>query len=192
MKLIPREAGGWLTMTNLANRNADRVVVAAGAWSAQLLSPLGIRVPLETERGYHAMLFSPSVTPPIPISSKTRAFFLTPMEDGLRIAGTVEIAGLDAPPDERRARILVEHAQRLFPELQANDVRYWMGFRPSTPDSLPILGPAPRQHALYLAFGHGHFGMSGGPPSGRLLARLIIGESPGIDPAPYDMRRFAR
>lgn len=190
MKLIPREAGGWLTMTNLANRHADRVVVAAGAWSAQLLSPLGIRVPLETERGYHAMLFSPSVTPPIPISSKTRAFFMTPMEDGLRIAGTVEIAGLDAPPDERRARILVEHARRLFPELQAGEVRYWMGFRPSTPDSLPILGPAAGHQGLYLAFGHGHFGMSGGPPSGRLLARLMTGQSPGIDPAPYDARRF--
>jgi len=136
------------------------------------------------------MLFSPSVTPPIPISSKTRAFFMTPMEDGLRIAGTVEIAGLDAPPDERRATILVEHARRLFPELQAGDVRYWMGFRPSTPDSLPILGAASGQNGLYLAFGHGHFGMSGGPPSGRLLARLMTGQSPGIDPAPYDVRRF--
>ena len=115
MKLIPREGGGFTVMTNTANRIAERVVVAAGAWSAQLLAPLGIRVPLETERGYHAMLFSPSVTPAIPISSKTRAFFMTPMEDGVRVAGTVEIAGLDAPPDERRAQILVDHARRLFP-----------------------------------------------------------------------------
>jgi D-amino-acid dehydrogenase len=191
MKLIPREAGGWLVMTNIANRAADHVVIAAGAWSARLLAPLGIRMPLETERGYHAMLFSPSVTPPIPISSKTRAFFMTPMEDGVRVAGTVEIAGLDAPPDERRAQVLVEHARRLFPGLQAGEVRYWMGFRPSTPDSLPILGPVARHVGLYLAFGHGHFGMSGGPPSGRLLARLITSQPPGIDPAPYDARRFA-
>ncbi len=190
MKLIPNEGGGWLAMTNIANRYADHVVVAAGAWSAQLLTPLGIRVPLETERGYHAMLFSPSVTPPIPISSKTRAFFMTPMEDGLRVAGTVEIAGLDAPPNERRAQVLVEHARRLFPGLQAGEVRYWMGFRPSTPDSLPILGPVQRRPGLYLAFGHGHFGMSGGPPSGRLLARLITGQPSGIDPSPYDARRF--
>ena len=96
MKLIPRDGGGYMVMTNVANRDADCVVVAAGAWSGQLLSPLGIRVPLETERGYHAMLFSPSVQPRIPISSKTRAFFMTPMEDGLRVAGTVEIAGLEA------------------------------------------------------------------------------------------------
>ena len=191
MKLIPRDGGGYMVMTNIANRDTDCVVVAAGAWSGQLLSPLGIRVPLETERGYHAMLFSPSVQPPIPISSKTRAFFMTPMEDGLRIAGTVEIAGLDAPPDERRAKILIDHARRLFPALEAGDARYWMGFRPSTPDSLPILGPAAGRPGLYLAFGHGHFGMSGGPPSGRLLARLITGQPPGIDPIPYGAERFA-
>ena len=190
MKLIPREGGGFTAMTNLANRQADRVVVAAGAWSGRLLSPLGIHVPLETERGYHAMLFSPTVQPPIPISNKTRGFFMTPMEDGLRVAGTVEIAGLDAPPDERRAQVLVDHARRLFPALQASDVRYWMGYRPSTPDSLPILGRSARHPELYLAFGHGHFGMSGGPPSGRLLARMITGQPPGIDPAPYAPNRF--
>jgi D-amino-acid dehydrogenase len=190
MKLIPREGRGYTVMTNIANRGADHVVVAAGAWSGQLLAPLGIRVPLETERGYHAMLFSPSLKLPMPISSKTRAFFMTPMEDGLRVAGTVEIAGLDAPPDERRAKILVDHARRLFPALQASEVRYWMGFRPSTPDSLPILGSVAGHPGLYLAFGHGHFGMSGGPPSGRLLARLIAGRSPGIDPAPYGAQRF--
>jgi D-amino-acid dehydrogenase len=190
MKLIPREGGGFTAMTKLANRQADSVVVATGAWSRQLLAPLGIRVPLETERGYHAMLFSPSVQPPIPISNKSRGFFMTPMEDGLRIAGTVEIAGLDAPPDERRAKVLVDHARRLFPALQAGDVRHWMGYRPSTPDSLPILGRTTPHPHLYLAFGHGHFGMSGGPPSGRLLARLITGQPLGIDPAPYEAERF--
>jgi glycine/D-amino acid oxidase-like deaminating enzyme len=102
----------------------------------------------------------------------------------------VEIAGLDAPPDERRARVLVDHARRLFPALQVSDVRYWMGFRPSTPDSLPILGSVSGRPGLYLAFGHGHFGMSGGPPSGRLLARMIMGRSPGIDPLPYRAQRF--
>jgi D-amino-acid dehydrogenase len=192
MKLIPGEGGGWLVMTNLANRNAERVVVAAGAWSGQLLAPVGVQVPLETERGYHAMLFSPNMRPPMPISSKTRAYFMTPMEDGVRIAGTVEIAGLDAPPDERRAKVLVNHARSLFPDLQVGEVRYWMGFRPSTPDSLPILGSVAAHPDLYLAFGHGHFGMSGGPPSGRLLARLILGQSPGIDPAPYAAERFRR
>ncbi len=180
MKLIPREGGGWMVMTNIANRSADHVVVATGAWSRQLLGPLGISVPLETERGYHAMLFDPEVMPALPISNKTRAFGVTPMEDGLRVAGTVEIAGLDAPPNEERAKALVQHARRMFPALTGAQVRYWMGFRPSTPDSLPVLGPAPGRPGLHFAFGHGHFGMTGGPPSGRLVARLITGQPPGI------------
>jgi D-amino-acid dehydrogenase len=190
MKLIPGEGDGWMVMTNLANRSSDHVVVATGAWSRQLLDPLGIKVKLETERGYHAMLFDPEVTPALPIANKTRGFAVTPMEDGLRIAGTVEIAGLDAAPNEERAKILVGHAKRMFPALTGEKVRYWMGFRPSTPDSLPILGPAQGHAGLHFAFGHGHFGMSGGPPSGRLVARLITGQAPGLDPAPYAAQRF--
>jgi glycine/D-amino acid oxidase-like deaminating enzyme len=190
MKLIPREGGGWMVMTNIANRSADHVVIATGAWSRQLLDPLGISVPLETERGYHAMLFDPEVMPALPISNKTRAFGVTPMEDGLRVAGTVEIAGLDAPPNEERAKALVQHARRMFPALTGAQVRYWMGFRPSTPDSLPVLGPAPGRPGLHFAFGHGHFGMTGGPPSGRLVARLITGQTPGIDAASYAVQRF--
>jgi D-amino-acid dehydrogenase len=108
----------------------------------------------------------------------------------LRVAGTVEIAGLDAPPNEERAKILVGHAKRMFPALKGENVRYWMGFRPSTPDSLPILGPASGHAGLHFVFGHGHFGMTGGPPSGRLVARLITGQAPGIDPAPYSAQRF--
>ena len=190
MKLIPREGGGWMVMTNLANRSAEHVVVAMGAWSRQLLDPLGIKVALETERGYHAMLFDPEVMPALPISNKTRAFGVTPMEDGLRVAGTVEIAGLEAPPNEERAKVLVQHAKRMFPALSGAKVRYWMGFRPSTPDSLPILGPAAARPGLHFVFGHGHFGMTGGPPSGRLVARLITGQAPGLDPAPYAAQRF--
>lgn len=190
MKLIPRESSGWMVMSNVANRSAEHIVVAAGAWSRQLLEPLGIKVALETERGYHAMLFSPEVMPALPISNKTRAFGVTPMEDGLRVAGTVEISGLDAPPNEERAKILVQHARRMFPALSGAQVRYWMGFRPSTPDSLPILGDVSGRPGLHLVFGHGHFGMTGGPPSGRLVARLITGQAPGIDPAPYAAQRF--
>jgi glycine/D-amino acid oxidase-like deaminating enzyme len=190
MKLIPRAEGGWMVMTNVANRSSGQVVVAAGAWSRQLLDPLGIKVPLETERGYHAMLFEPEVSLSLPISNKTRAFGMTPMEDGLRVAGTVEIAGLDAPPNEERAKVLVQHARRMFPALKGEKVRYWMGFRPSTPDSLPILGGAPGRDGLYFVFGHGHFGMSGGPTSGRLVARMMTGQAPGIDPTPYAAQRF--
>lgn len=190
MHLVPSEGEGWTVVTNRENRAACVVVIAAGAWSRQLLSPLGLSVPLETERGYHAMLFHPEVSPRLPITNKTRGFAITPMEEGLRIAGTVEIAGLDAPPELDRARILVQHARCLFPALRTDEVRYWMGFRPSTPDSLPILGPVPSRPNLHCCFGHGHFGMSGGPPSGRLVARLILGEPAGVNPSAYGIQRW--
>ncbi|HLI11852.1 MAG TPA: FAD-dependent oxidoreductase [Alphaproteobacteria bacterium] len=191
LKLIPYERGtGYMVMTNIANRVGRRVVVATGAWSRELLDPLGLKLPLETERGYHVMLPESNVRLSAPISFKSRGFGITPMEEGLRIAGTVEIGGLKAPPDERRATILIEHARRLFPELQHGEPQIWMGHRPSTPDSLPVLGEAPGHPGLYLAFGHGHFGMTGGPPSGRLVARLITGVATEIDPTPYSIRRF--
>ncbi len=192
MKIIPRGgAAGYMVMTNVANRSAHRVVIAAGAWSRELLAPLGIKVPLETERGYHAMMPEHNLTLRIPMLIKNRGFGLAQMEDGLLAAGTVEIAGLRAPPDERRARLLVGHAKRVFPKLEVGEARYWMGHRPSTPDSLPILGEAPGQPGLFLAFGHGHLGMVGGPPSGRLVSQLINGTPPAIDPAPYACARWA-
>jgi D-amino-acid dehydrogenase len=155
-----------------------------------LLDPLGVKVPLETERGYHATMPAPSIALRIPMMIKDRGLALTSMEDGLRAAGTVEIGGLLAPPDERRAMLLVGHAKRIFPTLQSGEPRYWMGHRPSTPDSLPVLGEAPGWPGLFLAFGHGHFGMTGGPPGARLVSRLINGAPPGLDPAPYSSRRF--
>jgi len=189
-KIVPRGHGDdFLVMTNQASRSAQRIVVATGAWSKELLEPLGIRVPLETERGYHAMLPSPNIRLPIPISVKNRGFGMSSMEEGMRVSGTVEIGGLKAPPNERRAQVLVDHAKRLFPTLTAGEPNYWMGHRPSTPDSLPILGPS-AVPGLFLAFGHGHFGMTGGPPSGRLVAQLVNGVAPTIDPAPYSWRRF--
>ncbi len=190
VKIIPRGPADYLLMTNLASRHAQRVVVATGAWSRELLDPLSVHVALETERGYHAMMPSPSITLKIPISVKNRGFGLTSMEGGLRAAGTVEFAGLQAPPDERRAMLLVRHAKRIFPSLEIGEPTYWMGHRPSTPDSMPLLGEAPGRPGLFLALGHGHFGMTGGPPSGRLLSRMIAGAPLGIDPLPYAVDRF--
>jgi D-amino-acid dehydrogenase len=191
MKIIPRQdAPGYAVMTNVGYRLAGELVLAAGAWSGKLLDPLGVRIPLEAERGYHAMLRSPGIEVTTTISNKTHAFGVTPMEGGLRVAGTVEIAGLEAPPDERRARQLIAQISAMFPTVRVDDHALWMGFRPSTPDSLPVLGEAPGRPLLFLAFGHGHFGMTGGPPSGRLLARLINRQVPGIDPSPYAAARF--
>lgn len=190
LKILPRGPQGFTLMTNIANRCFSPLVVAGGAWSGGLLAPLGIRVPLESERGYHALLPAPNVELPMPLSVKNRGFGLTSMTEGLRVTGTVEFAGLEAAPDERRAAALVGHARRIFPGLAAGAPRYWMGHRPSTPDTLPVLGEAPGHPGLYLAFGHGHFGLTGGPPSAKLVSQLIAGSQPAIDPRPYVITRF--
>ena len=190
-KILPREGDGYDVMTNVGFHRVRQIVVAAGAYSSRLLAPLGIRVPLETERGYHVMLPMPNLSLTTTISNKTRSFGVTPMEHGLRVAGTVEIAGLDAPPDERRAEALLANIRTMFPDVNTEGHRFWMGFRPSTPDSLPILGTVESRPGLFLAFGHGHFGMTGGPPSGRLISRLINRQTTGIDAAAYAPQRFA-
>jgi glycine/D-amino acid oxidase-like deaminating enzyme len=190
MKILPHEGGDYAIMTNVGFHRARQIVVAAGAYSPRLLAPLGIRVPLETERGYHVMLPTPNVTLTTTISNKSRSFGVTPMEHGLRVAGTVEIAGLEAPPDERRAHALLANVRTMFPDVNTEGHRFWMGFRPSTPDSLPILGAVENRPGLFLAFGHGHFGMTGGPPSARLISQLINHQTTGINAAAYAPQRF--
>jgi D-amino-acid dehydrogenase len=191
MKIMPREGGGYDLMTNVGFHTAQQIVVAAGAWSVRLLKPLGVSVPLETERGYHVMLPTPNVSLTTTLSNKSRSFGVTPMEQGLRVAGTVEIAGLDAPPDERRAKALLANVRTMFPDVNTDGHRFWMGFRPSTPDSLPILGEVAGRPGLFLAVGHGHFGMTGGPPSGRLLSQLINHQPTAFNAAAYGPQRFA-
>jgi glycine/D-amino acid oxidase-like deaminating enzyme len=189
LKLVP-EASTWRVVTSSANHLVGKVVVAAGAWSQQLLRPLGVKLPLETERGYHMMLRDASVVPRLPILSRGRGFSITPMEEGLRLAGTAEIGGLDLPMNEERAYVLLRQAKAMLPGLEASDHSIWMGFRPSFPDSLPVIDEAPGRRGLFLAFGHGHTGMTGGAPTGRLLKQLVTGERPDIPLAPFSTSRF--
>lgn len=172
--------------------DTDAVVIAAGAHSNALSSQLGSDVPLETERGYHVMLGSPSLVPRVPIASGEDKYFATPMEGGLRIAGTVELAGLDAPPDFRRADALLAKAARLFPDLRHGSVERWMGHRPSLPDSLPVIGRSPDVQNAFFAFGHGHVGLTGAAPTGEIIADLVAGREPYMDIAPFAADRFGR
>ena len=174
--------------------DCDRAVIAAGAWSKALARAAGDDVPLETERGYHAMISDPEVSPRLPIMPSDGKMANTMTAHGLRIAGQVEIAGLDAAPDWRRAEILRDYALRTYPglprDLAADRVKVWMGHRPSTPDSLPCIGPASGCPDVLHAYGHGHIGLASGAVSGRLVADLVGGKPPVIDPAPYSPRRF--
>lgn len=171
--------------------DVDGVVIAAGAHSNELSAQLGSRVPLETERGYHVMLESPSVVPRIPILCGEGKYFVTPMEDGLRIAGTVELGGLDAPPNYKRADVLLPGGARLFPGLEHGKVEKWMGHRPSLPDSLPVVGRSPRFPNAYFAFGHGHVGLTAAPSTGEIIADLVDGRQPYMDISPFASTRFA-
>lgn len=168
----------------------DHVVLAAGAHSKPLAQRLGATVPLETERGYHVMLESPSVAPRIPTCSGEGKWFMTPMEGGLRVAGTVELAGLAAPPDYSRAEALLPGAKRLLPGLEHGKVVKWMGHRPSLPDSLPVIGRSPRASNAIFAFGHGHVGLTAASPTSEIVADLVEGKKPWLDMAPYDSGRF--
>jgi len=174
---------------------AHAAVIAAGIWSKALAADLGDRVPLETERGYHLMLRDAEVAPRIPTADAEAKFVATAMQRGLRLAGTVELAGLNAPPNWQRARILLAHAQRMYPALRTHypeeRITTWMGHRPSLPDSLPVIGHSRRSRDVVYAFGHGHVGMSCAAKTGRTVAELICGEEAGIDIAPFDPRRFA-
>jgi D-amino-acid dehydrogenase len=171
--------------------DVDAVVVAAGAHSKPLAAKLGSRVPLDTERGYHVMLPVQANAPRVPVCSGEGKFFVTPMEGGLRVAGTVELAGLRRPPNYRRAEVLAPLAQRMLPGLDTTITSKWMGFRPSLPDSLPVLGPAPGVRNAYFNFGHGHVGLAGSPQSGASLAELIVSGTSALDLSPYGAQRFA-
>ncbi len=172
----------------------DRAVIAAGAHSRALAEAVGDRVILESERGYHAVIADPEAAPRHPIMPSDGKMANTLTRQGLRIAGQVELAGLEAAPNWKRAEILRDYALKMYPalprDLPAERVTFWMGHRPSTPDGLPCIGVASGCRDVVHAFGHGHVGLAAGPISGRLVADLVSGKAPVIDPAPYDPARF--
>lgn len=174
----------------------DAAGICAGAHSARLARAAGSPVPLESERGYHVMLDDPGVGPRTPMMAADGKLIAHWMDGGLRAAGQVEIGGLDAAPDWRRADILYSHLRSMFPALpcdaQAAGVRHWLGHRPSMPDGLPCIGPAAATPDVVLAFGHGHVGLGGSARTGRLAAQLLAGQTPETPIAPFNPQRFSR
>ena len=169
---------------------ASAVVVSAGAWSRSLVRALGFDTPLDTERGYGVRIPDPGVELNGPMIYMDHHLGITPIPGELLLAGTDELAGLHAPPDYTRADLLIEAAKKLFPALNTEGAEKWMSFRPSHPDSLPVIGRSPRQENVYLAYGHGHVGFGLGAITGELIGQLVDGQDVTVDLAPFRPTRF--
>jgi D-amino-acid dehydrogenase len=155
---------------------AKAVVIAAGRASGELTRLLGFNAPLVAERGYHVMLAPDNVRFDLPVSPAGRGFFITPMEEGLRVAGTVELAAPHQPPSWHRADLLVKHLKDIFPGVGGAELSRWIGERPSLPDFRPAIGRAPRLANVYCGYGHQHVGLTLATATGRLIARQMEGE----------------
>jgi D-lysine oxidase len=188
---LHRSGAGWRVETDAGGVDAGSVVVALGPWAPDLLEPLGLKLPMAVKRGYHrhfagqgnAMLTRPVV-------DVDYGYLITPMEQGIRLTTGAEFAARDARPTPVQFDRLMPAAQKLFALGPRADGNTWMGARPCFPDSRPVIGPAPGLPGLWLAIGHAHWGLTLGPATGRLIADMIMGEPPVVDPAPYRAERF--
>lgn len=191
LRLRPTEATVAVD-TSATILEADKVIIAAGAWTRALVEPLGLALPLIAERGYHMTFADSDITLRHVVSELEMHFAVTPMETGLRIAGTEELGRADDPPSWRRATVLQKQARRMFPRARLEGGTQWMGPRPGMPDSLPAIGFLPGHPNILVAAGHGHLGLTGAPHTGRIVAALASGEPAGIALEPYAPDRFAR
>lgn len=187
---VVSEPSSLVVRTARGDWRTDRFVLSAGAYSKPLAARLGAAVPLDVERGYHAMLPAPGIELPAQMIDGEGKSALTSMTGGLRLAGTVEFAGLDSPPDMRRAERLIANAKAMLPGLNADGASLWMGFRPSLPDGLPIIGLAPADPRAIFAFGHAHLGVTLAAITARIVAALADGRAPEVDLGPYRAERF--
>jgi len=188
---LHQSAGRWRVETAEGPVDAEATVVALGPWAPDLLQPLGIRLPLGIKRGYHRH-FHPRGNAGLarPVLDAETGYCLAPMEQGIRLTTGAEFAARDAAPTPVQFERVMPAATGLFPLGDPVEERPWMGARPCFADSRPVIGRAPGQGGLWLAYGHGHSGLTLGPVTGRLIAEMMTGETPFCDPAPYRAERF--
>jgi D-amino-acid dehydrogenase len=190
IKAIEPQGNGWRIVLGDGAVSARHVVVALGPWSADILRPLGYRVPLAVERGYH-LEFTPNPARSLqrPIHDAEGGFLMTPMENGIRVTSGVELTDRDAPSSYAQLDMVVPMARGVV-EFGSAVGEPWRGARPTLPDSLPVIGKAPRHQGLWLAFGNQHIGFTTGPATGSAIAAMIAGEAPSFDVAPFAPSRY--
>jgi D-amino-acid dehydrogenase len=185
------DGGGWTVDAEGGSVTGREAVVALGPWSATVLAPLGYRIPLAAKRGYHRHYGARgNATLSRPVLDEERGYVMSPMDMGVRVTTGSEFARPEAPPTPVQLDAAERDARELFPLGAPREATPWMGARPCLPDMLPMIGRAPRYRGLWFAFGHQHNGFTLGPPTGRLLAEMMTGEEPFVDPAPYRTDRF--
>jgi len=167
----------------------EKIVVAAGAFSKKLTDKLDEKIPLDTERGYHVHFKGMETLISRPVICLDRGFSLSPMNQGLRAVGTVEFGGLTNPPSKKRIQYIVKSAKEFLPQL-SNHYDEWMGFRPSLPDFLPVIGPSLKNKNIIYAFGHDHLGWTLGAITGKIVSGIVAKEKTNMDLSPYSSKRF--
>ncbi len=190
VQLRPQDDGVVVEFADGSALSARQVVVAGGAWSKRLTSPLGDDIPLETERGYNTTLPGYSFDLKRQLVFGGHGFVVTPLASGIRIGGAVELGGLKLAPNFKRADAMLKKAAAFMPGLVTEGGKQWMGFRPSLPDSLPAIGYSRRSRNIVYAFGHGHLGLTQSAATGRLVTELLTGATPSLDLTPFSPQRF--
>ena len=190
-RTLVQDAGGWRMAGPRGGVTAREAVVALGPWSDLVFRPLGYSIPLGIKRGYHRHFKAQgNATLARPVLDVENGYCLVPMEQGIRLTTGAEFAARDAPPTPVQFDRLMPAAKTLFPLGQAVEAEPWLGRRPCFADSRPVIGQAPGQPGLWLAYGHGHWGLTLGPVTGRLIAEMITGAAPFCDPKPFGAERF--
>ena len=167
----------------------DKIVIACGSFSKRLTDNLDEKIPLDTERGYHVHFKDCDHLLSRPVIFQNRGFGITPMEQGLRVVGTVEFGGLDNPLTKSRVKNLINNAKYMMGDLPEHEDE-WLGFRPTLPDYLPVIGPSKKHKNVYYCFGHHHLGWTLGPISGKIISGMIAEENTNLDLKPYSSLRF--
>ena len=182
--------GDTYVKTDNQDYKFDKLVIATGAFSKQFTDQLGEKIPLDTERGYHVHFKNMDHLIQRPVISMDRGFGMTPMDQGLRAVGTVELGGLKNPPSKKRIQYIINCAKELLPQLGEHHDE-WLGFRPTLPDFLPILGPAKKFNNIVYAFGHQHLGWTLGAITGKIISGIVNNENTNLDLTPYSSTRFS-